>query len=75
MKNKITTAEEAASMTPFTRKGFTSINMLCAIGDIRADHPALAFFLKDTELIIGLTQGRFVPTGLLRRLTEMEAAD
>ena len=75
MKTKITTAEEAARMSPFTRKGFTSIQMLCAIGDIRNDHPTLAHYLKHPEIIIGLGEGRFGPKGLLRRLTEMEAVD
>lgn len=75
MKTNITTAEEAARMTPTTRKGFTSIQMLCAIGDIRHDNAELASYLTHPEIIIGLGEGRFGPNGLKRRLTEMAEAD
>jgi len=75
MKVNNMTAEEAARMTPRTRKGFTSIQMLCAIGDIRHDNEALVNYLTHPEIIIGLCEGRFGPNGLKRRLTEMEAAD
>jgi len=75
MTTKLTTAEEAARMTPTTRRGFTSIQMLCVIGDIRHDSPELACYLTHPEIIIGLGEGRFGPNGLKRRLAEMSAAD
>jgi hypothetical protein len=71
----LTTAEEAARKVNFTRRGFTSIQMLCAIGDIRHDEPHLAYYLTHPEIIMGLAEGLFGPNGLKRRLTEMEAAD
>lgn len=71
----ITTAEQAASAVPTTRKGFTSVQMLSAIGDIRHDEPHLAHYLQHPEIVIGLAEGRFGPNGLRRRLDEMSLAD
>lgn len=75
MNAKLTTAEEAASKAPTTRKGFTPVQMLCAIGDIRHDCAELVHYLTHPEIIIGLAEGRFGPNGLKRRLSEMAAAD
>jgi hypothetical protein len=75
MKKNITTAEEAARTTPIHGNGFTSIQMLCAIGDIRRDSAELANYLTHPEIIVGLAEGRFGVNGLKRRLAKMAAAD
>lgn len=75
MNSSITTAEEAARTVQTTRKGFTSIQMLCAIGDIRNDQPNLAAYLNHPEIVCGLCAGVFGPNGIKRRLAEMYAAD
>ncbi len=75
MKNTITTAEQAVQCQPRHGKGYTQVQMLCAIGDIRHDDASKAHYLTHPEIIIGLSEGRFGVNGLKRRLAQMEAAD
>jgi hypothetical protein len=49
--------------------------MLQQIGDIRHDMAHLASYLSHPEITTGLASGRFGRKGLVRRLTEMHAAD
>lgn len=76
MINKsITTAEQATATRATHGKGYTNVQMLCAITDIRNDEPSLAHYLSNPEIIIGLSSGRFGINGLKRRLNELAAID
>lgn len=74
-KQNCTTAEDAARMCRRTVRGFSTTDMLVAIADIRVHTQELVSYLTHPEVLVGLAEGRFGPTGLKRRLALMEQAD
>jgi hypothetical protein len=76
MKTDRSSAEYATNLSPRHGKaGITAHLMLQQIGDIRHDMAHLASYLSHPEITTGLASGRFGRKGLVRRLTEMHAAD
>ena len=71
----ITTAEDAAGILYADGCPETATAIHRTLRDIRANRPTLVPYLTHPNIILGIANGRCVPTTLIRWLEELEDAD
>ena len=75
-RNDKSSAEYAASLCGYHgRDQISDERMMAHVAEIRANQPDLAEYLNHPEITMGLAYGKFGCKGLVRRLSEMLAAD